>query len=355
MEDIRIGDRLIGDGHPSFIIAEAGANFRVSDDPEENYHQALRLIDIAVEAKADCVKFQLYRAKKLYVKDAGHADYIGKKKEIFDIIKEMELPYEWLPKLKAYCKEKGILFLCAPFDEESVDQLEALGIEAYKIASYSITQYPLLKKIARMKKPVFLSTGASDLEDVKKGVAYLQANGCGPIIVNQCTAKYPAPLSTLNLRTLPVLRKATGCHVGLSDHSREPYTGPLGAVALGAVAIEKHYTTDNSLPGPDHGFAILADELSELVKRVRQMEEALGNSLKEVDASEEELHAFARHYLFATAPIRKGEPFTEENVAALRPGKRKPGLPADEFDKLLGRKAVRDIEAMEALEWEQAE
>ena len=168
--ELKIGNKIIGEKHPVFIIAEAGANFRISDNPELNFKQAIKLIDVAVESKSDAVKFQLYRAEKLYVDDAGYADYIGKKKSINKIIQEMELPYEWLPKLKQYCDNKGILFLCTPFDETAVDELEKINICAYKIASYTINNIPLLKYIASKGKPIILTTGASDLDDIKKAI-----------------------------------------------------------------------------------------------------------------------------------------------------------------------------------------
>jgi len=345
----RIGKKIVGKGEPCYFIAEAGANFRISDDPVKNYEQALRLIDIAAEAGADAVKFQVYRAEKLYVKDAGHADYIGKKKKIYDIIREMELPYEWLPKLKGHCDDKGIMFLATPFDNASADELEKAGIEAYKLASYSITDFPLLKHVAGKGKPMIISTGASDMDDVRKAADYIRKCGNEDIILLQCTAKYPAPMSAMNLSVIPEMMKEFGCPVGLSDHSREPLIAPLGAVALGASVIEKHFTTDNSLPGPDHGFAILPDELKELVSGIHKLEQALGSGEKHVGDAEKELHGFARHFIYSTKPIRKGERFTEENIGVLRPGKKEHGLEPGHYEELLGRSASRDIGLQEPI------
>ncbi len=346
---IRIGKRAVGDGSPCFMIAEAGANFRISDDPVKNYEQALRLIDIAAESGADAVKFQVYRAERLYVKDAGHAEYIGKKKKIYDIIREMELPYEWLPKLKKHCDDKGIMFLATPFDSASADELEKIGMDAYKTASYSITDFPLLKQIAGKGKPVIMSTGASEMNDVGKAVDYIKKCGNDDIILLQCTAKYPAPMSAMNLSVIPKMKNEFSCPVGLSDHSREPLIAPLGAVALGASVIEKHFTTDNNLPGPDHGFAILPYELKELVMSIHKLEQALGTGRKKVDDAEKELHSFARHFIYSTKPIKKGERFTRENIGVLRPGKKEHGLEPDHYEELLGRTAARDIGLQEPI------
>lgn len=346
---IEIENKKINNESPCFIIAEAGANFRISDDNEINFKQAIKLIDIAADAKADAVKFQLYRADKLYVKNAGYADYIGKKKSIFEIIKEMELPYEWLSELKKYCDKKGIIFLCTPFDETAVDELEKVGIAAYKIASYTISNIPLLKYIASKGKPIIISTGASDKKDIGKAIKVIKEEGNDKIAIMQCTAKYPAPLSTVNLRIIPELIKEFNVLVGLSDHSREPYIAPLGAVALGAKIIEKHFTTDNSLPGPDHGFAILADELKEMVKVIRDIESALGNKEKNVLEVEKELHDFARRYIYAKEDINKGEEFKEDSVVILRPGKAKKGLEPSRLKEIIGKKASKDIKKDEPI------
>jgi len=329
----------------SFIIAEAGANFRISDDADENFAQAIKLIDIAADAGASAVKFQVYRAKKLYVRDAGTADYIGKKKSIYDIIQEMELPYDWLPKLKKHADAHGLKFIASPFDKESADQLESIGAVIYKVASYSLTDYPLLEHLAKKGRPIIMSTGASDMNDIALSVELLRKKGCTDVSLLQCTAKYPAPLSTLNLRVIPQLIKRFGVPVGLSDHSRDPIVAPLGAIALGATIIEKHFTTDNSLPGPDHGFALLPHELKKMVQSIRQMEEALGTGDKSLLQEEKELHDFARHFIFASRKITKGELFMESNIETLRPGKGPRGLAAEYYHEVIGKAALMDIDA----------
>ncbi len=342
MTNLRVGQYTIGHDHPTFFIAEAGANWRISRDMKKNFRHAVRLIDIAVKARAESVKFQLYRANKLYTKNAGTADYIGKKKSIYDIIQEMELPYPWLRKLKRYCDRKRIMFLCTPFDERSVDELEKIGVAAYKIASYSVTHYPLLKYIAKKRKPIFISTGASDIKTVDRAVRLIRAQGNERIALLQCTAKYPAPLSALNLRVIPMLQERYGVPIGLSDHSRDPHIGPMGAVALGARVIEKHYTTDNALPGPDHGFAILADELVDLVANVRKLEAALGDERKNVTVDEQELHKFTEYRIFAIKDIAAGKPL-EGSVDVLRSGKVVTGLFADAWDTVVTKRAKKRI------------
>ncbi|MDD5163419.1 MAG: N-acetylneuraminate synthase family protein [Candidatus ainarchaeum sp.] len=343
MNEISIDGRKIGGKNRCFVIAEAGSNFRISANEKKNFRQALRLIDIAAEAGADAVKFQLYRAKKLYVADAGRADYLKQKKPINSIIREMELPFEWIPRLGKYCKKKGIVFLCTPFDTEAVDELEKAGISAYKVGSYAISHLPLIKYIARKAKPVILSCGASDYGKIKKAIGTIKSSGNSRIVLMQCTTKYPTPLSAINLRSIPYLSKKFRVIAGLSDHSREPLIAPLGAVALGAKAIEKHFTTDNSLPGPDHKFAVLPDELKEMVSGIRKLEEAMGKTGKQILDEEKELFNFCDLGIFAIKKIHSGEIFSEGNIAVLRPGKNKKGLAPEFFDEVIGKKAKKNI------------
>jgi len=352
MKGIRIADREIGDGNPCFIIAEAGANWRYCDDPEKNFQHALELIDMASKAGADAVKFQVYRAERLYAKDAGHADYIGKKKSIYQTIHEMELPYDWLPQLKEHCDKKKIIFLATPFDEESTDKLEGIGVPTYKIASYTITHLPLLEYIARKRKPVILSTGASNLQDIEEALGCIMDAGNQQIALMQCTAKYPAPLESLNLRVIDALKRRFSIPVGLSDHSREPLIGPLGAVALGANMIEKHFTTDNSLEGPDHGFAVLPGELKEMIDSIRALEGALGKGEKDISEDEKELYRFARRYIYSIKDIPEGEGISPENVSVLRSGNLKPGLEPRHLREVLGKKARKNIKAGTGITWD---
>jgi len=308
MPEVKIGERIVGDGHPCFIVAEAGSNHNGS------LEQAKRLIDVAASAGADAVKFQLFRASRLYPKSAGISDYLKTDKSIYDIIAEMEMPYEWLPELATYCRGKDVLFMASPFDEESVDQLNPY-VEVFKIASYEMTHIPLVKHVAAKGKPVMISTGTANLEEVADTVAEFRSTGNEGLILNQCTAAYPTPLESLNVRAITTLKSAFGVPVGLSDHSRDPLAGPLAAVSLGANLIEKHFTLSNALPGPDHGFALEPGELSLMIERIRDVEKVLGSGEKVSLPIEAELRGFARRSIFATRDIQSEEVFTTDNIA----------------------------------------
>lgn len=338
MKTIRCAGRTIGPGHPCFVVAEAGSNHNRSR------RQALALIDAAAEARADAVKFQLFRAARLYPRSAGRSDYLGLPRSIYDIIEEMELPPEWLPELAAHARRRDLVFFAAPFDEESADLLDP-HVELFKIASYEMTHIPLLRHVAAKGKPVIMSTGTATLDEVARSVEAFRATGNDQLVLLQCTAKYPAPLEALNVSALVTLRERFDLPTGFSDHSRDPVVGPMTAVALGADVVEKHLTLDNDLPGPDHAFAVEPHELAELVRRVRQVEQARGSGRKEVLAEEQELRAFSRRALFTTAAVKAGERFGSENVAVLRTGKRPRGLPPEALDRVLGRRAARDLPA----------
>lgn len=334
---IRVGSRLIGEGQPCFIVAEAGSNHN------GNLDQALAMIDAAKVAGVDAVKFQNFKAEKLYCLNAGVSDYLPVKKPIYDIIKSMEMPVEWISTLADYCKSKELVFFSAPFDEESADALDPY-VELFKIASYEITHMPLIRHVARKGKPVILSTGTADIDEVGQAVAWCQAEGNDQVILLQCTASYPAPPGSLNVRALVTMRETFELPTGLSDHSRDPLVAPMAAATLGANVIEKHFTLSNRLPGPDHGYAVEPDELAEMVVAVRKVEQVLGNGEKVRQSVERDLHAFARRSIYSTKAIRKGEPFTSNNLGVLRRGKLPPGLEPRRWDSVIGRKAARDIQ-----------
>lgn len=335
---IQIGKRWVGEGEPCYIVAEAGSNHNGS------FEQALRLIDVAVEAGADAVKFQHFKAAKLYPKSAGRSDYLKFDRSIYDIIRDMETPDDWVPQLAEHCQQRGIAFLSTPFDEEAADLLEPY-VPAYKIASYEMAHVPLLCHVARKGKPLIISTGTATLEEVAHIVEVLAKEGHEQIIFLQCTASYPTPPESVNVRALVTLRERTGKLTGLSDHSRDPIVAAMTAVALGACMIEKHFTLSNHLPGPDHCFAVEPGELAELVRRVRQVEQVLGNGVKKTSAVEVELHAFARRSIFAIRDIRVGERLGMDNVAVLRCGKLGFGLSPEALEQVMGRTAVKPIPA----------
>lgn len=336
LRKMQIGERWVGEGEPCFIVAEAGSNHN------GNFEQVLRLIDVAVQAGADAVKFQTFKASRMYPKSAGRSDYLRVNRSIYEIIREMEMPEDWIPRIAEYCRQCKIEFMSSPFDEISADLLEPY-VNAYKIASYEITHVPLLQHIAHKKKPIIISTGTATLEEAKSAADVLRDKGNDRTIFLQCTASYPTPIEAVNARAMLSLQKATGSLTGLSDHSRDPVVAPMTAVALGACIVEKHFTLSNRLPGPDHQFALEPDELSEMIQRVRQVEQALGHGRKEVLPIEKELHAFARRSIFAIQDIERGEKLTSENIAVLRCGKLGFGLSPKEFEVLLGRKATHPI------------
>jgi sialic acid synthase SpsE len=338
MKSVSIGGRAVGDGSSCFVIAEAGSNHNGRLD------EAKALIRIAAEAGADAVKFQTFRADKLYARNAGRSDYLQLDQPIFDIIAAMEMPYEWLPLLADEAKRHGVMFLSTPFDEESVDVLEPY-VPAYKIASYEMTHLPLVRSIAKKGKPLIMSTGTANLDEVRETVEAVREAGNEQLIVLQCTASYPAPLASLNLRAMTTMRNELDVLVGLSDHSREPLIGPVAAVAIGACVIEKHFTFNNEMPGPDHRFAIEPHELRAMIRSIRECEAALGTGEKRVSDVEQELRQFARRTIITIAPVAKGDVLSTSNIAVLRAGNVPHGLPPSKFDAVLGRNVRRDLDA----------
>lgn len=333
-----IGDKV-------FIIAEAGSNWRCGT-PARDMEMAKRLIEVAAESGADAVKFQTYRAETTYVPNAGESDYLsenGIKSSITEIFQDLSMPYEMIPKLADYSKKLGIKFISTPFSIKDAEALDPF-VEIYKNASYEISHTRLIEFMAKTKKPLILSSGAATMEDIEWALNYFYRQGGEKIALMQCTAKYPAPLSTLNLKTIPELIKKFQIPIGFSDHSRNPIFGPVAAVALGATIIEKHFTLHNGLPGPDHAFAITPEELKQMVKSIRDCEESLGSGEKVVQAAEEELRSYAQRAIQATKIIKKGEVLSEGvNVDILRPGKQKKGVHPRFLPEVEGKKTKRDI------------
>jgi N-acetylneuraminate synthase len=330
---------------PVYVVAEAGSNWRTGT-PERDRAMARALIDVAVEAGADAVKFQVYRPETVYVENAGKSQYIadaGISQDIRAIFADLAMPYEMVADLAGYCREKKIDFLSTGFSPEDFAAIDPF-VSIHKIASYEISHPHLIALAARSSKPLILSTGASEEEDIAWAVGTFHGAGGRDLCLLQCTADYPAPISGLNLRTIPWLRRRFGLATGLSDHSREPMVGPVVAVALGARVIEKHYTLDNRLPGPDHSFALLPDELKEMVRQVRCAEAALGNGVKRVLPEELELASFARRGLQAVREIVPGEILREGvNFAVLRPGEQTLGVHPRFRQRFEGQPSVRRI------------
>lgn len=331
-----IGERMVGEGHRCAVVAEAGSNHN------GRLEMALDLIDEAGAAKVDAVKFQTFKASRLYPRGAGTSDYLNDDRPIFDIIESMEMPEGWLPRLCQHAHDRGLGFLSTPFHVEAVELLRPF-VDAFKVASYELTHVPLLKAVARAGKPVILSTGASTLDEVASAVHRLSSYGCEELMLMQCTAAYPAPLESMNVRAIQTMRERFNIPVGLSDHSLDPVLAPTAAVALGAAMIEKHVTLSKQLEGPDHAFAVEPGELARLVRRVRLVESVLGAGDKVVDGVEEELRSFARRSIITTRAIRGGEQITAENIDVLRHGKLRPGLAPEWLERVIGASAARDL------------
>lgn len=336
-----------------FIIAEAGSNWKCGS-PKEDLARALALIDIAAKAGADAVKFQTFRAQTVYVSNAGTSDYLSKhgiKRSIGDIFKDLSMPYAMIPKLAAYCRKKKIEFMSSFF---SPDDFEAVNphVRRHKIASYEITHPRLLYLAARSGKPLILSTGASTHDDIGRAIRYFKKNGGKKISLMQCTAKYPAPFSSLNLRAIPKLCLCYRVPVGLSDHSLDPIVAPVAAVALGASLIEKHFTLSQRLQGPDHAFAIEPHDLEKMVRSIRNCEQTLGDGLKRVLGEEKELHQYAQRGVQASRNICRGEVLRlGVNMAILRPGRQKKGMnPLIWLSKAEGKRVKRNIAIGEGIQ-----
>jgi sialic acid synthase SpsE/RimJ/RimL family protein N-acetyltransferase len=346
--------RLVRDITPSFwsegrvkIIAEAGSNWRMGT-PARDMAMAKALVDVAAEAGADIVKFQTYRAESVYVGNAGQSAYLadaGVTQDISDIFADLAMPYDMIPELAEYGRSRGIGFMSTPFSDADFAAIDP-HVDVHKVASYEISHPHLLRLAARSGKPLVLSTGASGEADIAWAVDTFRAAGGRDLCLLQCTAKYPAPMNAMNLRTIPWLQSRFGVASGLSDHSRDPVLAPLAAVALGARVIEKHYTLDNRLPGPDHSFAILPAELTRMVAAIREVELALGDGVKQVLGA---LRTGTGRlcppgHTGNTRNIAKGEALREDdNIAVLRPGSQPLGIHPRYLDQLEGRVAVRNI------------
>jgi N-acetylneuraminate synthase len=348
MNTIEIGNRPVGPDEPTFVIAEAGSNHN------GDFELAKELIDVAAGAGADAVKFQTFRAEDMYIKESGEVEYLDDDRSIYDIIESMEMPYEWIPELRNYCHNQGVQFLSTPFDERSVRELEEY-VPAWKVASYTSSHIPFLEFLAGTDKPIIMSTGAHELDEVAGSIDVLREAGVSDLVLLQCVAAYPTPLSDINVRVVETLQKEFGVLAGLSDHTLDPVTAPAAAVALGASVVEKHFTLDNSMEGPDHEFALEPDGLDRMVSAVRDTEAALGSAEKRVLDIEEELYEKARRAIQAVNEIDAGEEFTPENVKVLRPGERDAGLHPKFYDEIIGETAARTVQKGRGIQWRDVE
>ncbi|HTA40615.1 MAG TPA: N-acetylneuraminate synthase [Candidatus Acidoferrales bacterium] len=341
-----IAGRSVGSDAPCFIIAEAGVNHN------GDLARALDLVDVAAAANADAVKFQTFDADRLATHDAPKALYqletTGATQSQREMLRELQLSIDDHRALIARCAQRGIIFLSTPFDEESADLLASLDVPAFKTPSGELTNLPYLAHVARFGKPVIASTGMATLAEVESAVATLSANGCRELALLHCVSNYPAAPADVNLRAIETLERTFGTPAGYSDHT-DGIAIALAAAARGAAVIEKHFTLDRTLPGPDHRASLEPAELDRMVREIRAIESALGDGRKEPAESERDTAAVARKSLVTVSDIAPGEPLTEANVAAKRPGT---GLSPALRERVIGRSARVPIAAGTLLEWE---
>jgi len=335
---IKKQNRLLINKKNSFVIAEAGVNHN------GEVGLAHKLIDAAVKAGADAVKFQSFVSEELVTPEAPNTTYqvktTGKQDGQYKMLKALELTAENQAELKDHCTEAGILYLCTPYENLSADMLDKMDIAAFKIASTDTTNIPFLRHIASKGRPVILSTGMSTIGEVEQAVDTLSAGGLdGNIIIMHCTSQYPAPIHEANLRAILTMEQAFSCPVGFSDHTPGLGASPW-AVAVGACAIEKHFTLDSNLPGPDHRTSLEPSELTELVRTVRDVEASLGDGIKRLMPSELANKPLMQKSLVARRSIRAGEIITPENLTCKRPAM---GLSPSWFDRVVGKRAAVDI------------
>lgn len=326
-----------------YIIAEAGVNHNGSLD------LAFMLIDAAKKAGVDCIKFQTFKSENLVAKTAQKADY---QKETTgdgsqaEMLKKLELSYDDFIVLKEYCDKVGITFLSTPFDFESIDFLNSTDMPFWKIPSGEVTNYPYLVAIAKTGKPVVMSTGMCELFEIEAAVKVLKDNGTKDIKLLQCNTEYPTPYGDVNLRAMQTMRDAFELDVGYSDHTKGIEI-PIAAVAMGATVIEKHFTLDRNMEGPDHKASLEPEELATMVKGIRNVEKALGSGNKVPSSSEKKNKAVARKSIVAKKRIRTGEKLTEDNITVKRPGT---GISPMRWLEVIGTKAIRDFSEDELIE-----
>ncbi|OGU78035.1 MAG: N-acetylneuraminate synthase [Stygiobacter sp. RIFOXYC12_FULL_38_8] len=331
----------------TFIIAEAGVNHN------GNIELAFKLIDAAKNAGADAVKFQTFKANTLVSKKAEKADYQKQTTSLdesqYEMIKKLELSLKDHHNLIAYCKQKGIQFLSSPFDLESIDLLNELGLDVFKIPSGEIVNLPYLRKLGKLNKNVILSTGMSDLGEIEDAIDVLFENGTDKekITILQCNTEYPTPYKDVNLKAMLTIKNAFDVKVGYSDHTKGIEV-PIAAVVLGAEVIEKHFTLDRNMEGPDHKASLEPDELKLMVQSIRNIEKALGSGIKKPSPSELKNKPIARKSLIAIKEIKKGEFFSEENIGIKRPGN---GISPMRWDEVVGSVANKEFSADDLIEF----
>lgn len=327
-----------------FIIAEAGVNHN------GDIGIAKKLVDEAAKAGADAVKFQTFKAEALVSKDAKKAAYqmetTGQSESQYDMLKKLELSPRMHEQLISHCRERNIMFLSTPFDADSLHYLIQCGVEIIKVPSGEVTNYPYLREVGRCGKRVIISSGMCTLTEIKEAIAVLRDNGCGDITALHCNTEYPTPYEDVNLQAMVTLKKDLGVPTGYSDHTRGIEI-PIAAAAMGAAVIEKHFTLDKNMEGPDHQASLEPAQLREMVRAVRNIEAAMGDGIKQPSESEKKNIEIVRKSIVAARPIQAGETFTEDNLTTKRPGS---GISPMRWNEVTGRTAVRDFAKDELIE-----
>jgi pseudaminic acid synthase len=343
---MKIDKRNIDDDSPVFIIAELSANHN------QNYVTAVETIKAMKEAGADAVKLQTYMPDTItidcdnkYFKIEKGTSWDGK--TLYELYKEAYTPWDWQPKLKRLAKDLGMICFSSPFDKTAVDFLEKMDVPAYKVASFEITDIPLIEYIASKGKPVIISTGIAELQDINEAIGACKSSGNDQVALLKCTSSYPAPFEEVNLKTIPALKEKFNTIVGLSDHTMG-ISVPAAAVALGAKIIEKHFILDRKIGGPDAAFSLEPQEFKAMVDSVREVEKALGTVKFDLSERSKKSREFSRS-LFVIRDIKKGETFSEQNIRSIRPAN---GLPPKYIKEITGKKAKSDIKKGTPLNWD---
>lgn len=346
MQTLTINDRKVGAGHPCYIIAELSANH------DQSYERAEALVKAAFDAGADAVKLQTYTPDTITINcDSEHFTHgdcsLWAGKNLYQLYQTAYTPWEWQPRLKQLADNLGIDLFSSPFDPTAVEFLEQIQVPAYKIASFELVDIPLIELVAATGKPLILSTGMATAEEIDRAVTVARAAGAQQIALLKCNSAYPAPLSAMNLRTIPDMAKRFKVPVGLSDHTLG-HEAALIATALGGCIIEKHFTLDRSEPTADAAFSMEPEEFRRMVCTIRNAEAALGNVTYGPTEAEQESLGFRRS-LFVIRDIAAGRPLTSDNIRSIRPAA---GLPPKDYHRIIGRKAARDLIAGTPLQWE---
>lgn len=341
----KIGSHPIGEGQPTYIVAEVSANHR------QKFDEALRLIEAVKESGADAIKFQTYTPDTLTIQSDMEYFHIAagtlwEGRTLYELYSEAYIPWEWQPKLKAFAEELGLDFFSTAFDPSAVDFLEEMQVPVHKVASLEIVDIPLIKKMASTGKPLIISTGTATLGEIEEAVQAARQAGAAQIALLKCNSAYPAPPEEMNLRTIPHLSEAFHVPVGLSDHTLG-IAVPIGAVTLGACIVEKHFTLSRSESSPDSAFSVEPQEFKAMVEAIRIAEKALGQVRYGVGKQEMKSRVFRRS-LFVVNDMEEGDRFTPENVRSIRPGD---GLHPRYLEKVLGLRARQPLKKGTPLEW----